>query len=50
MTFPMTFAYMVAYAAVRSCLGALADISDLLGVSLLGCRRLGVDETRSQGR
>ncbi|MEP6814063.1 MAG: hypothetical protein ABI873_00780 [Marmoricola sp.] len=32
MTFPMTFAYMEAYAAVRSCLGALADISDLLGV------------------
>jgi len=39
MTFPMTFAYVEAYAAARSCLGALADISDLLGVSLFGCRR-----------
>ena len=28
MTFPMTFAYVEAYAAARSCLGALADISD----------------------
>lgn len=28
MTFPMAFAYVEAYAAARSCLGALADISD----------------------
>ncbi|WP_091111445.1 hypothetical protein [Nocardioides psychrotolerans] len=28
MTLPMTFAYVEAYAAARSCLGALADISD----------------------
>jgi hypothetical protein len=28
MTFPMTFAYAEAYAVARSCLGALADISD----------------------
>ena len=28
MTFPMSFAYVEAYAAARSCLGALADISD----------------------
>ena len=28
MTFPMTFAYVEAYAVARSCLGALADISD----------------------
>ena len=28
MTFPMTFAYTEAYAAARSCLGALADTSD----------------------
>ena len=28
MTFPMTFACVEAYAAARSCLGALADISD----------------------
>ena len=28
MTFTMTFAYVEAYAAARSCLGALADLSD----------------------
>ena len=28
MTFPMTLAYVEAYAAARSCLGALADITD----------------------
>ena len=28
MTFPMAFAYAEAYGAARSCLGALADISD----------------------
>ena len=28
MTFPMTLAYAEAYAAARSCLGAVADISD----------------------
>jgi len=28
MTFPMTLAYAEAYAAARSCLGALADISE----------------------